>query len=150
MTPKRFLIVEDDKPTAEAIGLYLKSFFPTWEFSQSPTQKESLAKIEQEHPNVVILDIALPDGDGLDIVRQLAKSNAKDKPQFVVVTALAQKSYKAPRPGRPWLEQLEPEERKLVTALLHKPFSWKQFLTALAQAGQVDIPEGVADIDETI
>ena len=141
------LIVEDDRPTSDAVADYLRSFYPDWEISQAITQKTALEKTLADKPDVIILDIALPDGDGLDVVRELAKSDPNAKSRFVVITALG-RFGRGPRPGRPWLEQLEANERALVTAFFEKPFRWKEFLTALAKAANVPVPESVAEFQE--
>jgi len=147
MPKKHCLIVEDDLPTSDAIADYLKSFFPDWEISQAVTQKAALRETLATRPDVIILDIALPDGDGLDIIRELAKSTFKQKSRFVVITALG-RFGRGPHPGRPWMDQLESGERELVTAFFQKPFKWKEFLTALAQAADVPLPEAVTEFQE--
>ena len=148
MANKRFLVVEDHRSTSVVVVDSLRSFFPGWKISQAASEKEALQKILDERPDVVILDIALPDGNGLNIVRKLAKNPWEIKPGLVVVTAFSDKATEGPRLGRPWLDQLEADERRLVTAFFEKPFRWRGFLTALAQAGRVPDPEAVATFQD--
>ena len=148
MPNKRFLIVEDHSPTSDAVADYLRTFFPDWEIGQATSQKEGLRKLIGENPDVVILDIALPDGDGLDLVRKRAKASIESKARFVVMTALGNKAVQGPRPGQPWMDQLENDEKVLVTAFFEKPFLWKEFLTALAKAGNVPAPEALTEFQE--
>ena len=69
--PAKVLVV-DDHPLMR-IGL--RSFFmtkPTLEVcDEAATAREALQKIASSMPDVVVLDISLPDGSGLDLVRDI-------------------------------------------------------------------------------
>jgi two-component system, OmpR family, phosphate regulon response regulator OmpR len=65
----RVLLIEDDSRLAEMIGEYLgKAGF---QVIHAENGTRGLALHGREAVNVVILDLMLPDGDGLDICRQI-------------------------------------------------------------------------------
>jgi len=55
------------------------------------TVAEALAAIERVHPSVVLLDLGLPDGDGLSVLRQLP---AEGRPPIIVLSARGQEGDK--------------------------------------------------------
>jgi CheY-like chemotaxis protein len=143
---KTLLLVEDHKETAGAIIDYLKSFFPAWQIKNVVSGKEAIESTTTNCSDVMIVDIALVDQvDGMQVVRAVAKLNKK--PRIIIVTALGNKAF-GPKPGRPWLDQLEDHERALVEAFFEKPFQWIDFLTAIAKAGNEPPPASLARLKE--
>jgi len=141
------LIVEDHKETAEAMIDFIRAFIPGLNLSQEATGKGAIAKIQEERPDAVILDIALADEiDGIEVVRRIAASGTKTR--FILVTALGNKAFRGPKPGRPWLEQLQDSERALVADFCEKNFNWKTFMKAIASAAGLPIPEEVENMAE--
>ncbi len=69
MTGPRILLVEDEASIAEPFARLLtrEGFEPTI----APTAARAVALYEQEAPDLVLLDLNLPDGDGRDIAREL-------------------------------------------------------------------------------
>ncbi len=69
---KRILVVDDEPQIGEVLGAYLKqeSFDPV----VLGTVNSAVAEIERHPPDMMILDITLPDGSGLDILRKTAKA----------------------------------------------------------------------------
>ena len=69
MHEERLLIVDDEA----AIRLPLERFFTNsgFEVITAATQAEALEAYRSRPPDVVLLDYALPDGDGLGLLRQL-------------------------------------------------------------------------------
>jgi DNA-binding response OmpR family regulator len=67
---KRILIVDDEPQIGEVLSAYLRqeSFEPIVRGSVG----SAVAEIEQHRPDMMILDITLPDGSGLDILRRSA------------------------------------------------------------------------------
>ncbi|WP_423147846.1 response regulator transcription factor [Rubrolithibacter danxiaensis] len=79
---KRILVVEDDQDI-----LYLIEFLLTQEGYEVITSLTGLGIVEQienEHPDLILLDIMLPGIDGRDICRDI-KRNAKTKEIPVVM-----------------------------------------------------------------
>ena len=90
---EKILVIEDEKSIAQFIAAVLAG--QGYETIQARTGAEGLSMISSHCPDLVILDLGLPDMDGLDILRQLrswsslpvvvvsARSHERDK-----VTAL--------------------------------------------------------------
>ena len=66
-TLPRVLLVEDTPPLARVYGEYLR--FEPIDLESVETGEAALAAIERHVPEVVLLDLRLPDMDGLDILR---------------------------------------------------------------------------------
>src|SRR3954447_2007854 len=78
----RILFVEDEASIAEpfASALRREGFEPVL----ARTAAEALARAEQQAPDLVLLDLNLPDGDGRDVARELRRDS--DVP-IVMLTA---------------------------------------------------------------
>ena len=70
MTGKPRVLVVDDEP---AILRFLKPALEAndYEVMSAATLAEALKRIAKEPPDVVVLDLGLPDGDGKDVIRQV-------------------------------------------------------------------------------
>lgn len=67
---KKILIVEDEENVRSLIKETLE-FLNKYEIYEAGTGKEALEKIREIHPDLVILDIMLPDIDGYSICEQI-------------------------------------------------------------------------------
>ena len=65
------LIVEDEPPLAELVSICVKDHWPGAEIVYSRTGEEGVAAVAGESPDVVILDIGLPDIDGWQVLKRL-------------------------------------------------------------------------------
>ena len=63
------LIVEDEESIASFVAMYLKK--GGFGVSLAATGSEALAKAAAEHPALIVLDLALPDVDGIDVCRRI-------------------------------------------------------------------------------
>lgn len=69
MQKQHVLIVEDENKIAEIIRKYLK--LEGYESTQAESGDEALALYHQVNPDLIVLDIMLPDMDGVDICKRL-------------------------------------------------------------------------------
>ena len=70
---EKLLIVEDDKKLNDGIRLALKN--DAYFFYQCRTLQEARAILNREDITLVLLDVNLPDGNGIDFVREIRKNS---------------------------------------------------------------------------
>lgn len=81
----KIYIVEDDKNIAEIEQFALRNV--GYEVCAFGTAKEFEEKMKEEHPALIIMDIMLPDKDGLTIVKELRQEASTVKIPIIMVTA---------------------------------------------------------------
>lgn len=69
----KILIVEDDPGIVDFVELELKH--EGFETVVAKTGREGLEKVEQEKPDMVLLDIMLPEMNGLEVLRRIRKDS---------------------------------------------------------------------------
>ena len=69
----RVLIIDDDKHICQILKDYFK--FDNFEVILAYSGKEGLKKIEEEEPDIIILDIMLPELNGWEVVQRLRPHN---------------------------------------------------------------------------
>jgi len=72
----KVLIVEDERALGESIATYLKSENYLCEVASN--LKLALEKVENFEYDCILLDITLPDGNGLNVLKVLRKNNKTD------------------------------------------------------------------------
>ncbi len=88
MTKKRILCIEDHPEMIDLIRLILGR--RGFEVRGAVGGREGLLAIERDPPDLVLLDLMMPDVDGWEVFRQIkAKAELKDVP-VIIVTAKAQ------------------------------------------------------------
>ncbi|SCH71231.1 Transcriptional regulatory protein YycF [uncultured Clostridium sp.] len=70
---ERLLIVEDDKKLNEGIRLALKN--DSYIFYQCRTLQEARQILNKDSVTLILLDVNLPDGNGIDFVREIRKNS---------------------------------------------------------------------------
>ena len=70
---EKLLIVEDDKKLNDGICLALKN--DAYFFYQCRTLQEAREILKKEDITLVLLDVNLPDGNGIDFVREIRKNS---------------------------------------------------------------------------
>jgi len=81
MNQTRVLIIDDEKAIQEVLRLHLKS--EAYETDEAKTGIEGLEKIKNFHPHLIILDLGLPDQNGLEILKDI---RAWSKVPVIVLT----------------------------------------------------------------
>ena len=74
MTARNILVVEDEEAIASLVRAYLErdGYRVTWVESGA----EALAELERDPPQLIVLDIGLPDTDGFDLCRRLRTTSS--------------------------------------------------------------------------
>ncbi|MEP6957513.1 MAG: response regulator, partial [Nitrospirota bacterium] len=87
---KKILIVEDEHDILQLIKLYLeKEGFRT---ASAKTGMEGLRQVKQEKPDLVILDLMLPEIDGLEVCKRLRSAPETAMLPIIMLTAKAEES----------------------------------------------------------
>jgi len=87
----RILLVEDDPDIQRMVQLSLK-FQGGHEVSVASGGKEGLEKAEQEQPDLILLDVMMPEMDGYETCRRLKANPATAAIPVVFLSARAQQS----------------------------------------------------------
>jgi CheY-like chemotaxis protein len=80
----RVLVVEDHGPSAEALALFLRA--EGHEVHIAADGAAALEAVRQRQPDVVFLDILLPDIDGFAVARGIQEQSAWRRPLLVALT----------------------------------------------------------------
>ncbi|MCI7403545.1 helix-turn-helix domain-containing protein [Pyramidobacter sp.] len=83
--PLRALVVEDEKLERDALVLLLHGFFPSLEIDEAGNVPEFERLARERSPDIVLLDISLPGGNGMLSLERLRRGGLGA--QVVVVTA---------------------------------------------------------------
>lgn len=86
---KNILIVEDIGETRKWLTDIALSAFQHAKIEQSTTMREGLTAVARQHYDLALIDLGLPDGSGLDILRALkAKSDESSEETMCIVTTV--------------------------------------------------------------
>ena len=90
MTAKRILLIDDEASILAVARIGLKR--AGWSVSTAASGKEGIAKAVTEQPDAIVLDVMMPEMDGLATLKQLQNnSQVKDIP-VIFLTAKVQKA----------------------------------------------------------
>jgi len=86
----RIFVVEDDRDIAELVGRYLeKAGFVVQLFSSG---REALTAIGEKAPDLVVLDLMLPQMDGFEVCRAVRANHRTSAVPVIMLTARAEES----------------------------------------------------------
>lgn len=80
-TPRRILVVEDDLSILTGLSMNLK--FEGYEVLQAQDGRTGLARALDERPDLVVLDIMLPELNGFEVIKEL-RQRGRDTPVVVL------------------------------------------------------------------
>lgn len=83
---KNILVVDDEPDTLELVKLVLES--GGFKTQLATSGSEALTKIDKKSPDLVLLDIMMPDMDGWDVFRKIKEKNPNIP--IAILTAKAQ------------------------------------------------------------
>ena len=81
---RRILIIDDDLPQAEALGYCLRR--QGFEVSLATNCAAGLQVARTQAPHLIILDLCLPDGDGLDVCAELSDARETAGVPVIIVS----------------------------------------------------------------
>ena len=88
----RVVIADDERPARSFLAALLRSFEDVVLVAEAETGKEAVAAIERERPDLALLDLQMPELDGIGVVRMLKKS---EMPLIAFVTAYDEYAVRA-------------------------------------------------------
>ncbi|MCK9615265.1 MAG: response regulator [Candidatus Omnitrophica bacterium] len=90
---KKILVVEDEKDTLTLLAEGLRRF--NFKVETSVDGKDAIQKVQDFMPDVVVLDIILPELDGLEVLKWIKKN----KPDIFVMLATGKKELEDIKKG---------------------------------------------------
>ncbi|MFC1902278.1 response regulator transcription factor [Chloroflexota bacterium] len=67
----KLLVIEDDEEIVEAISLAFQIRWPEAQIVSTRSGKKGIELVESDQPDIVILDLGLPDLNGFDVLRKI-------------------------------------------------------------------------------
>ena len=81
----KILIVEDNRSFREALSTSLQAHFPNLTLMKAARVQEARAKVQLMQPDLIFVDMRLPDGNGLDFTRSIRA--AGNKSVIIILTS---------------------------------------------------------------
>jgi DNA-binding NarL/FixJ family response regulator len=78
---KRILIVEDNEHVRNTLYSWLSLSFPNCDVLQKGSGEEALELVEEDQPDIILMDIGLPGISGLETMRRINKL----KPEIAII-----------------------------------------------------------------
>ena len=86
LTNKRILAIDDTPSIRTFLRISLQSQGAS--FHEASTAQEGIDKNREIRPDVVVLDLGLPDRDGLDILPEILRAASPDKAPAVIILSV--------------------------------------------------------------
>ena len=115
----QLLLVEDDALLRHAFKLLLED--RGYQIAEAGLASEAIEKAMSSPPDLVLLDLGLPDGPGLDVARELRKHAATRDTPIIALT------------GRVGADEKEECLRAGCTSYLTKPIDPKVLMVRIAE-----------------
>jgi len=115
---KLILCIEDEQEMIDLIRLILSRH--GFEVRGANGGKEGLEVIRKEHPDLILLDLMMPDMDGWEVYQQMKADEATKDTPVIIVTAKAQS-----------IDKVLGLHIAKVDDYISKPFSPQELLTSI-------------------
>jgi two-component system, cell cycle response regulator DivK len=119
MSGTSILVVDDNPVNLKLVCTLLRS--NGYEVSTARNAHEALAVLSSEHPRLILMDVQLPDTDGLSLTRRLKAEPATQDIVIVALTAYVMKGdeQKARQAGCDGYIPKPIETRTFITTMTH-------------------------------
>jgi DNA-binding response OmpR family regulator len=87
---KRILIVDDESSMVSVLQRHISN--AGYEFEAATNGREALEKIQQEVPDLVMLDLMMPDMNGFEVCRRIRAEEKTKSVPVLIITALRSES----------------------------------------------------------
>ncbi|HEY9640949.1 MAG TPA: response regulator [Coleofasciculaceae cyanobacterium] len=91
MTVRRILVI-DNEPYIQEVAQICLETVAGWQVITAGSGREGLAKAEAEQPDAILLDVMMPDMDGLTTFQKLQANPATQPIPVILLTAKVQTS----------------------------------------------------------
>jgi len=120
ITTKRILSIEDEESIQELITIFLEEM-AGWEVLPASNGKDGFDRAKAEKPDAILLDVMMPDIDGIEIFRWLkADPETRNIPVLFVTSKLRLKDPK---------NQLDLSKAKIIS----KPFDFEKLANEIGK-----------------
>jgi CheY-like chemotaxis protein len=89
MSPKRILLIDDEQHISAVVEVCLATL-GGWTVLMAESGQEGLARAKQERPDAILLDVMMPDMNGVTLLQELRKEPLTLRIPVVLLTAKAQ------------------------------------------------------------
>jgi two-component system, OmpR family, response regulator len=118
----KVLIIDDNTEITDILSFYLEN--EGYECKVINHGKDGLQAIKTEEFDLALLDLAMPEFSGMDIINSLKRDNLSEKKKVIVLTASTLNE-----------EDTNALVRDGIKAVLKKPISIEELSTAMQQSG---------------
>ena len=87
---KKILIIEDEKDILQLVKLYLEK--KAIEPSPPPRGPKGWSSVKQDKPDLIVLDLMLPEIDGLEVCKRLRSAPETAMLPIIMLTAKAEET----------------------------------------------------------
>jgi CheY-like chemotaxis protein len=91
MSPKRILVIDNEEYIREVAQICLETT-ANWQVLTAGSGQEGIHKAEADQPDAILLDVMMPDMDGLTTFRHLQTNPATQQIPVILLTAKVQVS----------------------------------------------------------
>jgi DNA-binding response OmpR family regulator len=114
----KILVVEDNVEISEALGFFC-SAKKDIDCDAANTGRDGLDRIRKEHFDLILLDLAMPDFSGLDVIKSVKQEGLIDLKNIVIFTASSDQDL------------LKEMRNNGVKEIFKKPFSLDQLIALI-------------------
>jgi CheY-like chemotaxis protein len=115
----RILVVEDNHEAAASLATFLE--MSGHEVQVAPDGRSALHTVAAVDPDVVLIDIGLPDLDGYQVARSISERPAARRPLLVAITGYGQKEdYRRSHEAGMDLHLVKPADPQALRQLLRR------------------------------
>jgi DNA-binding response OmpR family regulator len=113
---KKILVTDDDPRMLELVSMAFETYQNEYEILTASNGQIALKMVEEHHPDLLILDLMMPNGHGYSVCREIRADRSLDSMRILVLSA-----------------KYFPKDKQEVLALgadefMPKPFSLKEIV----------------------
>lgn len=86
------LVIDDDQDTVESFAILLRQLGHTVHTARGGP--EAIAQLEELHPDLVFLDLALPGMDGFEVAKRIRREPRLTETKIVALTGLSEAKHR--------------------------------------------------------